>query len=234
MTDDFSPITGRCMCGAVEVSAAEPFVGALYCHCTRCQRRSGTTRSMTALCPAGAFSVTAGEEKVRIWDPADGWLKAFCADCGSHTHDQPGRPQARGDPSGLPGRRPRHPPLGAPVRGLRLPARAAPRRRAARASRAAGDHRAALRPSTRPQPSATSASSRGQAAVDAAVRRASERSCSRLRTELGRAISLIADAVSLPGVDRAELRQARRWSATPEWPRLPSIAPTCARRLSRC
>ena len=86
MTDDFSPITGRCMCGAVEVSSVAPFVGALYCHCKRCQRRSGTTRSMTALCPAGAFSVTAGEEKVRVWDPGDGWLKAFCVDCGSHTH----------------------------------------------------------------------------------------------------------------------------------------------------
>jgi hypothetical protein len=41
---------------------------------------------MTALCPAGAFSVTAGGDKVRIWDPGDGWRKAFCAECGSHTH----------------------------------------------------------------------------------------------------------------------------------------------------
>jgi hypothetical protein len=79
MTDDFSPLTGRCMCGAVQVSTAEPFAGALYCHCTRCQRRSGTTRAMTALCPAGAFAVTAGDDKVRTWDPGDGWVKAFCA-----------------------------------------------------------------------------------------------------------------------------------------------------------
>jgi hypothetical protein len=41
---------------------------------------------MTALCPAGAFAVTAGEDKIRIWDPGDGWRKAFCAECGSHTH----------------------------------------------------------------------------------------------------------------------------------------------------
>src|SRR5215207_7754949 len=86
VTDDFIPLTGRCMCGAVEVSTAAPFVGALFCHCKRCQRRSGTTRSMTALCPAGAFSVTAGEDKVRVCDPGDGWRKAFCVDCGSHTH----------------------------------------------------------------------------------------------------------------------------------------------------
>ena len=26
------------------------------------------------------------EDKVRVWDPGDGWLKAFCVECGSHTH----------------------------------------------------------------------------------------------------------------------------------------------------
>jgi hypothetical protein len=86
MSDDFTALTGRCMCGAVEISTAAPFIGALYCHCKRCQRRSGTTRSMTALCPPGAFSVAAGEDKVQVWDPGDGWLKAFCVKCGSHTH----------------------------------------------------------------------------------------------------------------------------------------------------
>jgi hypothetical protein len=86
MSDDFTPLTGRCMCDAVEVSTAAPFIGALFCHCKHCQRRSGTTRSMTALCPSGAFSVTAGDDKVRVWDPGDGWRKAFCAECGSHTH----------------------------------------------------------------------------------------------------------------------------------------------------
>ena len=75
MSDDFTPLTGRCICDAVEVSTVAPFIGALFCHCKRCQRRSG-----------GAFSVTAGEDKVRAWDPGDGWRKAFCVDCGSHTH----------------------------------------------------------------------------------------------------------------------------------------------------
>jgi hypothetical protein len=86
MTEELTPLTGRCMCGAVEIRTDAPFLGALYCHCTRCQRRSGTTRSMTALCPQGAFSVTQGEDRVRLWDPGDGWIKAFCEECGSHTH----------------------------------------------------------------------------------------------------------------------------------------------------
>jgi hypothetical protein len=42
---------------------------------------------MTALCPPGAFKVTAGADQLRVWDPGDGgWLKAFCSICGSHTH----------------------------------------------------------------------------------------------------------------------------------------------------
>jgi hypothetical protein len=64
---------------------AAPFVGALFCHCKRCQRRSGTTRSTTAPLP-GAFSVRARGDKVRVWNPDDGWLKAFCVDCASRTH----------------------------------------------------------------------------------------------------------------------------------------------------
>jgi hypothetical protein len=86
MSDDFAPITGQCQCGAVRIAVSAPFVGALYCHCRRCQRRSGGTRALTALSPPGTFSVTAGEDKLRVWDPGDGWKKAFCADCGSHTH----------------------------------------------------------------------------------------------------------------------------------------------------
>jgi hypothetical protein len=54
MADRLTPLTGRCMCGAVQISTSAPFLGALYCHCKRCQRRSGTTRSITALCASGA------------------------------------------------------------------------------------------------------------------------------------------------------------------------------------
>jgi hypothetical protein len=41
-----TPLTGTCMSGQVRFEVAAPLVGALYCHCTRCQRRSGTAFSM--------------------------------------------------------------------------------------------------------------------------------------------------------------------------------------------
>jgi hypothetical protein len=82
----FEPLDGRCMCGAVSFQVTAPLLGALYCHCTRCRRRSGTEQSLTALTQPGSFTITAGEDRVRSWDPGDGWIKSFCVACGSHTH----------------------------------------------------------------------------------------------------------------------------------------------------
>lgn len=79
------PLTGACMCGRVRFEVSQPLLGALYCHCKRCQRRSGTAFSVTALCSPGSFRLTAGAELVRSWRPPDdGWIKSFCSECGSH------------------------------------------------------------------------------------------------------------------------------------------------------
>lgn len=61
----------------------EPLVRASYCHCTRCQRRTGTAASAQARVPPGALRITSGEELVRSWKPEDGFAKEFCSACGS-------------------------------------------------------------------------------------------------------------------------------------------------------
>lgn len=72
------------MCGTCRFSVSEPLVGAAICHCKRCQRRTGTAVSVSALTRQGSFSWTAGEEQVRRYDPGDGgFVKAFCGVCGS-------------------------------------------------------------------------------------------------------------------------------------------------------
>jgi hypothetical protein len=43
------PLKGGCMCEAIRFEISEPLPGALYCHCKRCQRRTGTAFSLTAL-----------------------------------------------------------------------------------------------------------------------------------------------------------------------------------------
>ena len=81
------PLQGGCMCGACRFSISEPLVGAGICHCTRCQKRTGSAVSVTALTQKGSFSWTAGEEHVREWDPGDGgFVKAFCEICGSQLY----------------------------------------------------------------------------------------------------------------------------------------------------
>ncbi len=77
------PLTGACGCGAVRFEVSEPFLGATYCHCTRCQRRTGTGASANARARADAFRILAGEDRIRSWAPPEGAEKFFCVDCGS-------------------------------------------------------------------------------------------------------------------------------------------------------
>jgi hypothetical protein len=106
------PIRGGCMCEAVRFDLSEPPLGALYCHCKRCQRRTGTGVSVTALTAPGSFRIAAGEELVSTYDPGDGgYLKSFCSHCGSalYTSDpeDPSRLAVRmGSFDGDPGVRP--------------------------------------------------------------------------------------------------------------------------------
>jgi hypothetical protein len=81
-----APLTGGCACGAVRFEVTAPFATAGYCHCKRCQRRSGALWSMNAAVPARGFAVTAGEEHIRTWAPPDGLPKAFCELCGGHLY----------------------------------------------------------------------------------------------------------------------------------------------------
>jgi hypothetical protein len=79
-----SPVlTGRCGCGAVSFEVTAPFVSASYCHCTRCQRRTGAAASASARAEPGSIRVVAGEEELRSWAPEGGFEKLFCSRCGS-------------------------------------------------------------------------------------------------------------------------------------------------------
>jgi hypothetical protein len=76
-------LTGACLCGAVRYEISEPLLSAGYCHCTRCQRRTGTAASANANVAPGAFRITQGEELTRAYEPEDGFAKVFCSTCGS-------------------------------------------------------------------------------------------------------------------------------------------------------
>jgi len=83
MTDTSLPLHGGCACGAVRFEIDQPPVGATYCHCTRCQRRTGTAAAPSAQVVPGSFRIVAGEEHLGVWAPEGGFEKVFCRECGS-------------------------------------------------------------------------------------------------------------------------------------------------------
>ena len=89
MGDPATALTGGCLCGGVRFEVGEPLVSSGYCHCTRCQRRTGTAASASGRIVPGSLRVLSGEELLRAWDPPDhGFSKVFCSACGGHLWSQ--------------------------------------------------------------------------------------------------------------------------------------------------
>ncbi|HEV8122510.1 MAG TPA: GFA family protein [Candidatus Polarisedimenticolia bacterium] len=75
-------MTGGCLCGKVRFEITRPLLFAGYCHCTRCQKRTGTAAAVSARIAPGSLRLVAGEEWIKAFRPPDGFAKAFCSNCG--------------------------------------------------------------------------------------------------------------------------------------------------------
>ncbi len=78
-----NPLQGGCLCGDVRFEITAPFASAAYCHCTHCQRRTGTGSSANGRVPQEGFRLLSGEERLRAFQPPEGVPKLFCQRCGS-------------------------------------------------------------------------------------------------------------------------------------------------------
>ena len=76
-------LAGGCLCGAVRFEVTEPPLFAGYCHCSRCQRRTGAAASASARVRPGSLRILTGEEHIAVYQAETGWAKAFCGRCGS-------------------------------------------------------------------------------------------------------------------------------------------------------
>jgi hypothetical protein len=81
-------LTGGCVCGGVRFEVTEPLESASWCHCTRCQKRTGTPASPAGRTAPGSFRLTQGEALVTEYAPPDGFIKAFCSVCGGHLYSR--------------------------------------------------------------------------------------------------------------------------------------------------
>jgi len=89
------PITGRCLCGRVRFEVSEPLIEAEYCHCRRCQRRTGAAASASATTAPESFRITRGEESLSSYRAGGGWRDHFCRECGGSVYAQ--GPDGRGE-----------------------------------------------------------------------------------------------------------------------------------------
>jgi len=74
-------LTGSCACGGVRLEVDAPLGPSVYCHCTRCQKRTGGRAGSSARVQAGSVRIVAGEELLSRWHPEGGTVKVFCSVC---------------------------------------------------------------------------------------------------------------------------------------------------------
>ena len=79
--------TGSCLCGKVEYEVKDP-QGLGYCHCTRCQRWTGSSLAGVVVAKEN-FQFTKGEDLVSTYE-SEFAPRNFCSNCGSSIYDDLG------------------------------------------------------------------------------------------------------------------------------------------------
>lgn len=82
--------TGGCLCGEIRYRIAHPLRELRVCHCTHCQKASGTGGSANVIVPAASVSFLSGTPK-RYADTAQSGntlFRHFCGTCGSPIYSQ--------------------------------------------------------------------------------------------------------------------------------------------------
>ena len=76
--------TGRCFCGAVEVTVTGEPLGMGYCHCSSCRSWSAGPVNAFTLWAPDAVQITEGAENVAAYHKSDNSVRKWCKICGGH------------------------------------------------------------------------------------------------------------------------------------------------------
>ena len=82
------PRDGGCQCGAVRYRVEGKPITLSVCHCTECQRQSGSAFGMSLIVPKGSFRLLSGAPKTFTRKAESGRTVdcAFCPDCGTRIY----------------------------------------------------------------------------------------------------------------------------------------------------
>jgi hypothetical protein len=88
-----TPCPGACLCGAVRYRLVSEPLTCYACHCTECQRHTGSAFALSLIVPAGAIEVLSGEPAGFCASLADGRVKrgAMCGACATRLWGTPRR-----------------------------------------------------------------------------------------------------------------------------------------------
>ena len=86
-----APFTGRCLCGAIHFRVTQEPLTVYACHCTDCQKRSGSAFGLSMWVNRTAIEVTNGEITVHKSTGADGKMRfgMICGQCGTRMWSEP-------------------------------------------------------------------------------------------------------------------------------------------------
>ncbi len=79
-----SRMTGACLCGAVTFEIDGDFDSFFLCHCTRCQKGTGTAHAANLFSSSASLAWLSGEEQIKSFQlPETRHRRDFCTGCGS-------------------------------------------------------------------------------------------------------------------------------------------------------
>ncbi|WP_347989092.1 GFA family protein [Methylomonas sp. AM2-LC] len=74
---------GSCLCGSVKYEIKGELGAAVYCHCVRCRKASGSAFAANATVAEDSFKIVQGAESLKMFSTAEGVHRIFCSACGS-------------------------------------------------------------------------------------------------------------------------------------------------------
>jgi len=74
---------GRCSCGSVEYRFSSESLRAYQCHCTVCQKATGSAFTTTLMVSENDFSWIRGNDIISSYEKESGYRVSFCSRCGN-------------------------------------------------------------------------------------------------------------------------------------------------------
>ena len=75
---------GSCLCGKITYEASTIGSDVTKCHCTICQKLSGSAYGDYTTAPIDSFKWTSGEALLKKYESSPGNFRNFCSVCGTH------------------------------------------------------------------------------------------------------------------------------------------------------